>query len=86
MDDANVEVVSAEVVDVLKMAVKFSNGATRMFDAHQLLTYPAFKPLEDPAVFNSFEIDHGIVCWADGEIDIAPETMYAMSYAYDCVA
>ena len=28
------------------------------------------------------EVFHGIITWNDGEIDIAPETVYADSYAY----
>ena len=35
------------------------------------------------AVFASAAVDHGVVVWLDGEIDIAPETMYANSYVYN---
>ena len=82
----DMEVVSARVVDRLSMLVKFSSGETRLFDASSLVELPVFEPLNDAEVFNAFTIDHGVVCWLDGEIDIAPEKMYTMSYAYDCVA
>ena len=82
----DMEVVSARVVDRLSMLVKFSSGETRLFDASSLVELPVFEPLNDAEVFNAFTIDHGVVCWLDGEIDIAPEKMYTMSYAYDCIA
>ena len=82
----DMEVVSARVVDRLSMLVKFSSGETRLFDASSLVELPVFEPLKEAGVFDSFAIDHGVVCWLDGEIDIAPEKMYVMSYAYDCVA
>ena len=34
------------------------------------------RPLAD------FTIFHGVMTWMNGEIDIAPETMYADSYPY----
>ncbi len=81
-----IEVASAKVIDRLSMLVKFSTGETRLFDASGIVKLPVFAPLENKDTFDSFEIEHGVVCWQDGEIDIAPEKMYAMSYAYDCVA
>ncbi len=30
----------------------------------------------DKELFNSFKIESGILTWANGEIDIAPETIY----------
>jgi hypothetical protein len=51
-----------------------------------LLSYPAFQPLRDENVFRAVQVDHGVVTWMDGEIDIAPETMYADSFAYDEMA
>lgn len=80
------KVASAKVVNDLSMLVQFSTGETRLFDASPLIDLPVFGPLAVSEVFDSFKIDHGVVCWLDGEIDIAPEKMYAMSYAYDCVA
>lgn len=39
--------------------------------------------MKDEAIFKAVSIERGIVVWMDGEIDIAPETMYADSYAYE---
>ncbi len=48
------------------------------------IDFPGFfksplKPIEDPQVFADLRIDHGVITWLGGEIDIAPETLYANS-------
>ena len=48
-----------------------------------MLEGSAFKPLEDENVFNNPTLFHGVITWNNGEIDIAPETVYRDSYAYD---
>ncbi|MDD2232227.1 MAG: DUF2442 domain-containing protein [Sphaerochaetaceae bacterium] len=59
-----------------RLWLEFSNGATRIFDFRPLLDQPAFQPLRDKAVFDSVYIDSGIPVWNNGEIDIAPETLF----------
>ena len=83
---AGIKVNEARVVNDLCLLVTFSTGEIRVFDASPLLEKPAFRPLEDPQVFVRFTIDHGVICWLDGDIDLAPETLYRMSYAYDRTA
>ena len=73
---------SARYVGNQQMVVTFNSGETRLLDATDLLAMPAFAPLADEGVLRSFEIDHGVICWLDGEIDIAPEAVYATSYQY----
>ena len=65
------------------MILTFTSGERRLYDATQLLKFPAFQPLRDENVFKSATVEYGIVVWNDGEIDIAPETMYANSYVYN---
>ncbi len=78
--------VAAKAVNDLPMLVTFSTGETRLFDASPLLEMPVFAPLRSNEVFSGFAIDHGAVSWAGGDIDLAPETMYKMSYAYERIA
>lgn len=78
-----IRAIDARVVNNLSMLVTFSNGETRLFDASDLLAMPAFSPLSDEETFESFSIDHGVACWMDGKIDIAPEAIYEGSYEYD---
>lgn len=69
-------------LDDMMMIVTFSSGEKRLYDATQLLAFPTFQPLKNEEVFKSAKVEYGVVTWADGEIDIAPETMYANSYEY----
>lgn len=48
----------------------------------ELLAGSAFEPLKDEKILSEFIIFHGVMTWLNGEIDIAPETMYADSYPY----
>ena len=56
--------------------VRFNNSETRIFDFKPLLNSQAFKPLSNPSVFKNVYIDYGVPVWNDGDIDIAPETLY----------
>ena len=63
------------------MLVTFSTGEVRLFDT-TLLEGSAFAPLADESVFRNPVLFHGVITWNDGEIDIAPETVYRESYPY----
>lgn len=65
----------------MMMLVTFSTGEKRLFDA-SILTGGAFVPLKDEKIFSSPSLFHGVITWKDGEIDIAPETVYLESYPY----
>ena len=69
-------------LDDMMMIVTFSSGEKRLYDAQPLLAYPAFQPLKDEKIFKNAKVEYGAVTWNDGEIDIAPETMYENSYEY----
>ena len=68
-----IEVSHARYVGERILLVTFSTGETRLFDASCLLSMPAFEPLEDEDVLKDFRLEHGIMTWCDGDIDIAPE-------------
>ena len=67
------------------MLVTFSTGEKRLFDT-TLLQGSAFEPLKDEKVFSNPVLFHGVITWNNGEIDIAPETVYQNSYAYEEMA
>jgi len=79
--EPEIKINAAKTLPGKMMLITFSTGEQRLFDA-TLLTGTAFKPLEDENVFASFKIFHGFLTWNNGEIDIAPETVYKKSYAY----
>lgn len=82
----DMRVSAVKALDDMMLLLTFASGERRLYDATQLLEYPAFQPLKDEAIFKAASIDHGVVTWLDGDIDIAPETMYANSFPYDEMA
>ena len=59
-----------------KLWLRFNTGEAKVFDFTPLLSMPAFAPLADINVFRGVYIDYGVPVWNDGDIDIAPETLY----------
>ena len=82
----DMRVTAVKPLNDMMLLVTFSSGERRLYDATRLLAYPAFQPLKDEDVFKGVGVDHGVVTWMDGNIDIAPETMYADSFPYDEMA
>lgn len=80
MQEASVKAVKP--LDDMMMIVTFGSGEKRLYDATQLLAFPVFQPLKDEKVFKNAKVEYGVVTWNNGEIDIAPETMYENSYEY----
>ena len=62
-----------------RLNLTFNNGEQRQFDMRPYLHYPVFRPLENPGFFALATVDYGTVTWP-GEIDIAPETLFAQGY------
>ena len=64
------------------LLVTFSTGEKRLFDTTNLKG-SAFEPLKNEEIFMHPSLFHGVISWNNGEIDIAPETVYKNSYAYN---
>jgi len=62
--------------------VTFSTGETRLVDCTELFDRPAFAKLRNRAAFETMSIRDGVLTWLDGDVDIAPEGLYARSYEY----
>ena len=80
-----IKVIEAKPLRGKMMLVTFSTGEKRLFDV-TVLKGGAFEILSDEKVFNNPVIFHGAITWNDGAVDIAPETVYKESYAYEDVA
>ncbi len=78
----SLEAVRVKALDDYMLIVEFNNMKERLFDATTLFSMPAFTPLKDDAIFKNCRIIDGVVSWLDGEIDLAPETMYQESFPY----
>ena len=79
--EEGIKVIAVKPLMGMMMLVTFSTGEKRLFDA-TLLNGAAFEPLMEEIVFSSPTLFHGVITWKDGEIDVAPETVYEESYAY----
>lgn len=73
------KVTSVQPLEVHKLLVSFSTGEFRIFDASSLLKAPAFAPLTDDSLFKSAAVDHGVVVWDNGNIDISTAYIYGHS-------
>lgn len=71
-----IKVTGVKVLKDYQLLLTFSTGETKRYDVKPLLELPVFQPLKDNSVFNDISLDFDTVTWCDGEIDIAPETLY----------
>jgi hypothetical protein len=74
-------VVSVKVLHGLRLRVDFADGLTGVVDMAGLVRSPragVFAALEDPALFAQVRLEYGAVTWP-GELDLAPDAMYAES-------
>ena len=75
----NYDVVQAEYIDGYRLKIAFSDGKSGEVDFRPFIEKGGvFKVLEDVGQFKQFAIDPdwNTVTWQDGEVDIAPETLY----------
>ncbi len=73
------KVVRAESCGGYNIKVLFNNSEERMFDGSVILAGEAFQPLRDEARFQDFKLDFETLTWCDGDLDVAPEFIYANS-------
>ncbi|MDM7853673.1 DUF2442 domain-containing protein [Cellulomonas alba] len=70
---------AVRALDGFTVAMWFENGETRMLDLADWLRGPFYEPLRvDRALFRQVRVEHGTLVWP-GEIDVAPEGLYAAS-------
>ncbi len=74
------DVTEAQYISDYKIRVCFEDGSTGTAD---MSSYPneenVFRAFLDMEYFRDFRIEHGTVIWGNGELDIAPETLYAIA-------
>ena len=58
------------------VAVTFEDGSKGTFDFSPFVDYPCYAPIREKGVFERVVADHGTLMWP-GEIDIAPEAVWA---------
>ncbi len=77
-----IKIVELKVIDNLCLLLTFSSGELKIYDATELLKYPAYQKLKDFSFFKQAYIENGVVMWENGEIDVAPEEMYEIGRAH----
>ncbi len=70
------KVVEAKPENDYTLNLTFNNGIKKTFDFANLLKIACYKPLEDKETFRTLTIEHGVLVWLDGEIDISPEYLF----------
>jgi len=73
------KVVSVRALEGHLLWLRFSDNEERVFDARPLFEYPVFARLKNPETFKSVYLDYGVPTWCNGEIDVAPESLYEES-------
>jgi hypothetical protein len=67
----------AEYLGEYNIRIDFEDGSTGVAD---LSDYPdentVFRPFRDLSYFMKFRVEYGTIVWGEGELDIAPETLY----------
>lgn len=68
---------SAEYLNDYRIKISFKNGKTGIVDLAEYISegeiYTEIRSHND---FKNFNVEFGTLVWKDGEIDIAPETLY----------
>lgn len=74
------DVNDAQYLEDYRIALRFADGSAGVVDVSG---YPdkdtVFRSFQDMSYFRSFRLQYGVLVWGDGELDIAPQTLYAMA-------
>ena len=76
------DVTEAQYINDYRIRLSFEDGSTGIAD---LSDYPngdtVFRAFLDMDFFKDFSIEYGTIIWGNGELDIAPETLYTIATA-----
>jgi hypothetical protein len=74
------DIIKAQYVDDYRIKLHFEDGSTGIAN---LSDYPdktnVFQKFFDLEYFKNFQINYGTLTWGDGDVDIAPETLYTIT-------
>ena len=74
--DSKFDIKKATYLSAYKMQLEFADGNAGILDFQEYVGQGVFVKFKNKNYFKKFSIDHGIISWGAGELDIAPETMY----------
>ncbi len=71
------DIVKADYISDYKMNLYFEDGKKGLVDFKEYAkSGEVFSRFSDIGYFRKFYIEDGILTWGQGEVDIAPETLY----------
>jgi len=70
------DVTSVKATADFQLELEFANGEHKRFDMKPLLKMKPWNCLANRKLFEMVQVDYGTVIWLNGEIDVAPETLY----------
>ena len=71
-----IKVTGVKTLQNYQLLLTFSTGERKLYDVSPLLDLPVFQPLKDNRVFDDVQLDFDTITWCNGDVDIAPETLY----------
>lgn len=73
------DIISVKHLENYKLEVIFETGEKGIIDLANIEKKGVFKRFEDINYFKKAYIHEGVLTWAPGDIDIAPETVYFLA-------
>ena len=71
------EVKEAKYLGEYRIRILFEDNSSGIADLSGYSSKgEVFKPFADLSYFRNFRIEYGTLIWGNGELDIAPETLY----------
>ena len=71
------DVTHAQYDSEYKIDLEFEDGSKGTVDLSDYIKPDTvFEAFSDKEYFKSFHIEYGTLVWGEGEVDIAPETLY----------
>jgi len=71
------DVIHAQYDSEYRIHLQFEDGSRGTVDLSDYIKPDTvFEVFSDKHYFTSFRIEYGTLVWGDGEVDIAPETLY----------
>ena len=63
-----------------KIQIAFQNGKSGIADLEDYISEgEIYQNIRNPDTFKNFSIEFGTLTWENGEVDIAPETLYEIT-------
>ena len=70
------DIIEAVYLDGYKIKLAFEDGKKGVVDLAGYVGQGVFERFRDLVYFKKYKVEHGILTWGEGELDIAPETLY----------